>query len=182
MNIFSGVDWVSAAIAFGSAVVTVFWPWLHRPEAAWLIRKNLNGQPDYTKSPQPIKSLIAKRGIGNPDLLFSLVNCGDSTAYAVHIENISFKHIEVYSYPDNESFQNANESFISRLKPGDSIYVFVWKSDCPGKVRINWTDQPTRLKRRIFININEKEIENPLVYRNCVYKRKPHKSRQERWS
>lgn len=139
--------WFAAVVAAASAVFTWWTFWRNRPQAEWAYSIDM-------LATSPIDKAVLRKYLDfdrNVDWLARLTNVGDGAAYnlAVTVEGCEGQMIEL-NRKDLRGFVVLRH--VGVVMPGSAIHVAVavapGANDGRAKLNVEWTQPPTRLRRR----------------------------------
>lgn len=140
--------WFAAFVAVISAAITVWWPWINRPQASWFVI-------DYNDVTSALltNNLIQwnpHNGRGLPDKVFEILNDGDGAAFNVSITMEGGEAAIVTGRDDGVNNVVIEIPNVHVVQAGGSFIVGVWLDSDTASILIHWTLQPTRKDRRVY--------------------------------
>ena len=154
------IDW-SAWISTGSAVVsavmagiTVWWPWHNRPQADWtLLRYSTHPDTPLSATVPGLDGWLKRRGEREPDFICGIYNSGDGAAYDVKVDSIGCKAYFLQITDDGTNTKFLTPSQIAQVESTDELLLLGFRNDDADiiAIRLIWTAQPTRLRRRVSL-------------------------------
>lgn len=143
--------WFAALVAVVSAAITVWWPWINRPQANWFIIDYADATAALTAN--NISSWKPHNGRGMPDRVFEILNNGDGAAFNVSVTVEGGEAAIVTGKNDEVGTVVIELPNVHVVQAGGSFIVGAWLDSDTASVLIHWTLQPTRMNHRVYCRV-----------------------------
>lgn len=147
-------SWAGALVSLAGVVVSVWWPWRNRPQADWTLLKHSTDPGIPLSATVPgLAGWLARRGEKEPDFICGIYNSGDGAAYDVEVEGNGCTAYFLQITDDGTNTKYLTPSKIAQVKSTDELLLLGFRSNDADviAVRLIWTKQPTRLRRRVSL-------------------------------
>lgn len=137
--------WMSAFVAFMSAIATIWWPWITRPRPSWF--PVLETDSDMRANPRLSGFDMFFPEINGvtiwPQRIIRMYNAGAAPAYGVFVEPKEAVVIEVGD-ADEQGSKAATDN-VAMVPPGGFFYVALMHDRTleDSFVRLYWSESPT---------------------------------------
>lgn len=147
-------SWAGALVSLAGVVVSVWWPWRNRPQADWTLLKHSTDPCIPLSATVPgLAGWLTCRGEKEPDFICGIYNSGDGAAYDVEVEGNGCTAYFLQITDDGTNTKYLTPSKIAQVKSTDELLLLGFRSNDADviAVRLIWTKQPTRLRRRVSL-------------------------------